>query len=115
MIFCLTHLQHEEIFKICCDIWNWFGQRLYDIRVRNPTFDQSSGLHGQLYLQAISNAREVLVPRMAKPTEVLVSSDDFGNAIREELNIAEVALYEVMREALIYFTHIDPEGMERLM
>lgn len=66
-------------------------------------------------MQAITQARSILVPRMAKPTEVTVSSDDFGNIVHEEIDISEVALYETMRETLIYFTNLDPVGMEKLI
>jgi len=52
---------------------------------------------------------------MAKPTEVTVSTDDFGNIVHEEIDIGEVALYETMRETLIYFTNLDPVGMEKLI
>jgi hypothetical protein len=52
---------------------------------------------------------------MAKPIEVYVTVDDFGNCTREEMNIAEVALYDVMRQTLVYFTNLDSEGMERLI
>ena len=64
---------------------------------------------------AITTSRGILVPRMAKPTEVTVSSDDFGNIVHEEIDISEVALYETMRETLIYFTNLDPVGMEKLI
>ena len=66
-------------------------------------------------MQAITQARSILAPRMAKPTEVTVSTDDFGNIVHEEIDIGEVALYETMRETLIYFTNLDPVGMEKLI
>jgi Importin beta-related nuclear transport receptor len=50
---------------------------------------------------------------MAKPTEVLVSVDESGNTVRETVQDTEtVALYELMRETLIYLTNLDPEDTE---
>ena len=53
---------------------------------------------------------------MAKPTEVLVSVDEYGNTIRETVQDTEtVALYDLMKETLIYLTHLDPEDTEHII
>lgn len=45
---------------------------------------------------------------MAKPQEVLVVIDENGEAVEEQFNDTEtIALYETMREILVYLTNID--------
>ena len=53
---------------------------------------------------------------MAKPKEVLVVIDDNGEAVEEHYDDTEtIALYETLRETLIYLTNIDTPAMDRVI
>lgn len=68
------------------------------------------------YRLNLSSARSILIPRTAKPTEVLIMVDESGNVIRERLQDTEnIALYDLMRETLIYLTNLDPEDTEHII
>lgn len=107
----LTEIMEEEGFKICCESWLWLCKKLYEER-----FQQSAVLktpmHTEVYDPALSQLRHLLVIRTAKPTEVLVSVDEHGNTTRVNLEDTEVtALYEIMRDTLVYLTHLEPVDM----
>lgn len=111
----LTEFPDSEIFKICCDAWHFLSKSLYEQR-----FQTQGYLHNQIYSlvyrDILSKARLILIPRTAKPNEVHISVDESGNVLREQLQDTEViALYELMRETLIYLTHLDPEDMETII
>jgi len=107
----LTEIMEDEGFKICCEFWLWLAKKLYEDR-----FQRNGGLktlmQTEVYDPALSQLRLLLVIRTAKPTEVLVSVDEHGNTMRVNLEDTEVtALYEVMRDTLVYLTHLDPSDM----
>eukprot|EP00933_Yihiella_yeosuensis_P042194 TRINITY_DN36729_c0_g1_i1.p1 TRINITY_DN36729_c0_g1~~TRINITY_DN36729_c0_g1_i1.p1 ORF type:complete len:698 (+),score=149.30 TRINITY_DN36729_c0_g1_i1:107-2095(+) len=53
---------------------------------------------------------------MAKPPEVTIKENEEGHIVRaEEEDTDEIALYKMMREALIYLTHLDASNMEHIM
>jgi exportin-1 len=109
----LTKHPEEEIFKICCDFWNTLAKHLYDQKGLNWLGNK---LWNSIYRDVISEAKALLIPRMAKPTEILVSVDEYGNTVRETFqNTETVALYELMRETLVYLTHLDPEDTEHII
>lgn len=53
---------------------------------------------------------------MAKPTEVLISTDEEGNVEEEACppDVETIELYDRMRETLIYLTNIDPKAMDAM-
>lgn len=114
LVISLTGFPEDEIFKICCDFWFEFAKYLY---VQKSSLDWlGNKLWASVYRDSISKAKELMIPRMAKPTEVLVSVDEYGNTVRETVQDTEtVALYELMRETLIYLTHLDPEDTEHII
>ena len=53
---------------------------------------------------------------MAKPKEVLISTDEDGEIIEDDnLDTEDVALYENMRETLIYLTNQDTKEMDQII
>ena len=112
-VISLTSFPEDEIFKICCDFWNEFSKYIYEQKRIDWLGNR---LWTCIYRESISKAKELMIPRMAKPTEVLVSVDEYGNTVRETVQDTEtVALYELMRETLIYLTHLDPEDTEHII
>jgi len=53
---------------------------------------------------------------MAKPKEVLVTIDEYGE-VEEEFyeDTATIYIYERMRETLIFLTNTDPASMDRVI
>jgi len=51
---------------------------------------------------------------MAKPKEVLVVIDEYGEAVEEQIDDVEtIHLYELMRETLVFLTNIDSGSMDK--
>ncbi|KAM3571498.1 hypothetical protein VYU27_006474 [Nannochloropsis oceanica] len=128
----ISEVPEEEVFKICLDYWHVLAQDLYmgDVQYRSSlsttTLAYSDGSGNgeggrgsprkQLYAQILSRVRVVFISRMAKPEEVLVVEDEAGNIVREQTKDTEViAQYKTMREALVYFTHLDQDDTESIM
>lgn len=58
--------------------------------------------------------RETLIDIMAKPKEVLVVIDEYGEAVEEQIDDVEtIHLYELMRETLVFLTNIDSGSMDK--
>merc|ERR1719329_1635241 len=70
----------------------------------------------QRYSPILSEVRTTLISKMAKPPEVTIKENEEGHIVRaEEEDTDEIALYKMMREALIYLTHLSPENMESIL
>lgn len=68
------------------------------------------------YAKVLSETREVLVTRFAKPEEVLITEDENGEVVREYVKDTEgTALYALMKETLVYLTHLDYADTQRIM
>lgn len=68
------------------------------------------------YDPVITNLRQVLISKMAKPEEVLVVEDENGNVVRERVqNSDSFSLYLSMREALIYVMNLAPQSTIKAM
>jgi exportin-1 len=53
---------------------------------------------------------------MAKPEEVLIVEDENGNIVRETMKDNDVLVqYKIMRETLIYLSHLDHDDTEKQM
>ncbi|CAI5490079.1 unnamed protein product [Closterium sp. Naga37s-1] len=70
----------------------------------------------QLFAVPLSKLRLLMVSRMAKPEEVLIVEDENGNIVRETMKDNDVLVqYKIMRETLIYLSHLDHEDTEQQM
>lgn len=68
------------------------------------------------YSRLLSALRLVGVELMPKPEEVLVEVDARGDVVRTRTkNTDGLAQYEVMREMMVYLTHLDPADTERII
>lgn len=131
---------NEETFKICVEFWQTFSARIFlDLQARRPALNHntspllldgmtgngSGGMAGGLggsadqrkqYAPILAEVRSVLISKMAKPQEVTIKENEEGHIVRaEEEDTDEIALYKMMREALIYLTHLNVENMESIM
>mmetsp|Transcript_1208 Transcript_1208/g.3672 ORF Transcript_1208/g.3672 Transcript_1208/m.3672 type:complete len:1113 (-) Transcript_1208:156-3494(-) len=130
---------NEETFKICVEFWQTFSARIFlELQQRRaPSHGPASplmldGTPGagpgglapaapdaaklKLYSPILVEVRRVLISKMAKPPEVTIKENEEGHIVRaEEEDTDEIALYKMMREALIYLTHLDPGNMETIM
>lgn len=123
---------NEETFKICVEFWQTFSARVY-LQNQSPSFGAMGAgapllMDGmrrdanqqrerlKLYAPLLAEVRQVLISKMVKPPEVTIKENEEGHIVRvEEEDTDELALYNMMREALIYLTHLDPEHMENLV
>lgn len=130
---------NDETFKICVEFWQTFAARLFYLEVQQRRGGQMSltagaspllmdGVaHGggpsaaadpklKLYAPVLAEVRQVLISKMVKPPEVTIKENEEGRIVRaEEEDTDELALYKMMREALIYLTHLNPENTESTM
>ncbi|KAF4672797.1 Exportin-1 [Perkinsus chesapeaki] len=68
------------------------------------------------YQPILDNVRRVMITRMAKPPEVTIKENEDGEIVREgEVDTDELGMYRMMRECLIYLTHLDPASMVNIM
>lgn len=68
------------------------------------------------YAPILSEVRQVMISRMAKPEEVLIVEDENGEIVRETTKDTDaIALYKTMRETLVFLTHLDTANTENIM
>eukprot|EP00756_Hemistasia_phaeocysticola_P006206 Hpha_TRINITY_DN13728_c0_g1::TRINITY_DN13728_c0_g1_i1::g.142264::m.142264/K14290/XPO1, CRM1; exportin-1 len=125
-----SYFYNEEVFKTCVEYWRWFAVNLHSSL--NPQMAPSvvwgpipAMPYGTPYpthprvthYEPISQlARQVLTKRMTRPEEVIVFEDENGEVVHQQMkDVAAIAFYEVMREALVYLTHLNPTSTEALM
>eukprot|EP00746_Dinoflagellata_sp_MGD_P022473 gnl/MRDRNA2_/MRDRNA2_152589_c0_seq1.p1 gnl/MRDRNA2_/MRDRNA2_152589_c0~~gnl/MRDRNA2_/MRDRNA2_152589_c0_seq1.p1 ORF type:complete len:806 (+),score=199.18 gnl/MRDRNA2_/MRDRNA2_152589_c0_seq1:37-2418(+) len=133
----ITAGPNEETFKICVEFWQTFSARLFveyqQRRAQAPAaaspllLDVTSSVataadkaaddpRVKPYNPILSEVRRVLISKMAKPPEVTIKENEEGHIVRqEEEDTDEIALYKMMREALIYLTHLNAQNMEEIM
>lgn len=130
----VSYVDETEVFKVCLDYWNLLVLKLFEAHntLENPALAASifglqvpgmvDGLSSQvllrrqLYAAPLSKLRMLMVSRMAKPEEVLIVEDENGNIVRETMKDNDVLVqYKIMRETLIYLTHLDHEDTEQQM
>ncbi|CAI0559661.1 unnamed protein product [Linum tenue] len=133
----ISYVDDTEVFKVCLDYWNSLVLELFEAHhnLDNPAATanmmglQVPLLHGlvdgigsqivqrrQLYAGTMSKLRMLMICRMAKPEEVLIVEDENGNIVRETLKDNDVLVqYKIMRETLIYLSHLDHEDTEKQM
>ncbi|KAJ4953649.1 hypothetical protein NE237_030481 [Protea cynaroides] len=133
----ISYVDDTEVFKVCLDYWNSFVLELFEAHhnLDNPAAAASmmglqipllpgmvDGLGSQLlqrrqlYAAPMSKLRMLMICRMAKPEEVLIVEDENGNIVRETMKDNDVLVqYKIMRETLIYLSHLDHEDTEQQM
>ncbi|XP_017241858.1 protein EXPORTIN 1A isoform X1 [Daucus carota subsp. sativus] len=134
----ISYVDDTEVFKVCLDYWNSLVLELFEAHhnLDNPAatvnmmgLQQMPLLHGladghgsqlmqrrQLYANPMSRLRLLMICRMAKPEEVLIVEDENGNIVRETMKDNDVLVqYKIMRETLIYLSHLDHEDTEKQM
>ncbi|VVA11463.1 PREDICTED: EXPORTIN [Prunus dulcis] len=134
----ISYVDDTEVFKVCLDYWNSLVLELFEAHhnLDNPAatanmmgLQQMNLLPGmvdglgsqimqrrQIYASIMSKLRLLMICRMAKPEEVLIVEDENGNIVRETLKDNDVLVqYKIMRETLIYLSHLDHEDTEKQM
>ncbi|KAA8533484.1 hypothetical protein F0562_031082 [Nyssa sinensis] len=133
----ISYVDDTEVFKVCLDYWNSLVLELFEAHhnVDNPAAAANmmgmqmpllpgmvDGLGSQilqrrqLYAGPMSKLRLLMICRMAKPEEVLIVEDENGNIVRETMKDNDVLVqYKIMRETLIYLSHLDHEDTEKQM
>ncbi|KAL5568216.1 hypothetical protein UlMin_024791 [Ulmus minor] len=134
----ISYVDDTEVFKVCLDYWNSFVLELFEAHhnLDNPAVTANmmglqmpllpgmlDGGHGsqimqrrQLYSEPMSKLRMLMISRMAKPEEVLIVEDENGNIVRETMKDNDVLVqYKIMRETLIYLSHLDHDDTEKQM
>eukprot|EP00298_Acanthocystis_sp_HF-20_P013750 c20491_g1_i1.p1 GENE.c20491_g1_i1~~c20491_g1_i1.p1 ORF type:complete len:1085 (+),score=424.14 c20491_g1_i1:187-3441(+) len=112
-----------EILKISLDFYQALALDLYQSEVQELVHSKSSpeirherSARWTLYNNALSNIRRVIIENMAKPEEVLIVENDDGQIVREFIKDSDViVVYQNMREALVYLTHLNPQDTENIM
>lgn len=139
----LLRIDERELFKTCLDFWSSFVQGLFDEIQRLPAQELSPLLqmtYGQnlrattgggapdpnilakfplrqhKYSKVLSKLRLVIIENMARPEEVLVVENDEGEIVREFVKESDtIQLYKLMREVLVYLTHLNVTDTEQIM
>ncbi|KAG6502920.1 hypothetical protein ZIOFF_035209 [Zingiber officinale] len=133
----ISYVDDTEVFKVCLDYWNLLVLELFEAHhnLENPALTASlmrlqptlmpevvDGLPSplvqrrQLYSVPLSKLRTLMICRMAKPEEILIAEDENGNIVRETMKDIDVLVqYKIMRETLIYLSHLDHEDTEQQM
>ncbi|GMI88753.1 EXPORTIN 1, ARABIDOPSIS THALIANA EXPORTIN 1, exportin 1A, HEAT-INTOLERANT 2 [Hibiscus trionum] len=133
----ISYADDTEVFKVCLDYWNSLVLELFDAHhnMDNPAITANmAGLQvpllpgmvdglgaqllqrRQLYAGTMSKLRMLMICRMAKPEEVLIVEDENGNIVRETMKDNDVLVqYKIMRETLIYLSHLDHDDTEKQM
>ncbi|AQK61480.1 Protein EXPORTIN 1A [Zea mays] len=132
----ISYVDDTEVFKVCLDYWNVFVLELFEAHnemepaaavsmmglqtrmVPGMVDGTVTAVHQrrQLYSASLSKLRMLMICRMAKPEEVLIVEDENGNIVRETMKDNDVLVqYKIMRETLIYLSHLDHEDTEQQM
>jgi len=119
----ISTVSNIEIFKTCVDWWHMFTKELYESSravvsgLNMVSFAHQVDAKGEsLYADILSELRQVMISRMAKPEEVLIVEDENGELIRETSKDTDaIALYKTMKETLVYLTHLSTVDTERIM
>ncbi|KAK1366356.1 Importin N-terminal domain-containing protein [Heracleum sosnowskyi] len=134
----ISYVDDTEVFKVCLDYWNSLVLELFEAHhnmynpvatgsiiglQQMPLLNRGAGGLGsdilqrrQLYAMPMSKLRLLMICRMAKPEEVLIVEDENGNIVRETMKDNDVLVqYKIMRETLIYLSHLDHDDTEKQM
>ncbi|KVI07543.1 Armadillo-like helical, partial [Cynara cardunculus var. scolymus] len=133
----ISYVDDTEVFKVCLDYWNSLVTELFEANHNLDNHAAAANMMGlqmpmipgmvdgvgtqllqrrQLYAGPMSKLRLLMISRMAKPEEVLIVEDENGNIVRETLKDNDVLVqYKIMRETLIYLSHLDHDDTEKQM
>ncbi|KAI3756998.1 hypothetical protein L6452_04531 [Arctium lappa] len=133
----ISYVDDTEVFKVCLDYWNSLVTELFEANHHLDNHAATANMMGlqmpmlpgmvdgvgtqllqrrQLYAGPMSKLRLLMISRMAKPEEVLIVEDENGNIVRETLKDNDVLVqYKIMRETLIYLSHLDHDDTEKQM
>ncbi|XP_057540823.1 protein EXPORTIN 1A isoform X3 [Amaranthus tricolor] len=119
----ISYVDDTEVFKVCLDYWNSLVLELFEAHHNADNPAAVANMMGlqllqrrQLYAGTMSKLRLLMICRMAKPEEVLIVEDENGNIVRETMKDNDVLVqYKIMRETLIYLTHLDHDDTEKQM
>lgn len=104
-----------EVFKVAMDCWAGIVTVLKsEVDVQSQS---SGGFQPQMVSPlpqalalVLSELKWIMVSRMAKPEEVLITTNEAGDSVRATMqDTDELELYSTMRNTLIKLTQIDPE------
>eukprot|EP00124_Ichthyophonus_hoferi_P003430 Ihof_evm3s296 gene=Ihof_evmTU3s296 len=120
-LLAISNVNEMEIFKICLEYWHGLTGDLYGRESLTPTastFGQS--IHTprrDLYAPILSKVRRLMISHMVKPEEVLVVENENGEIVREFMpqHTDTLTQYKVMRETLVYLTHLDGPDTSQIM
>ncbi|CAD8074453.1 unnamed protein product [Paramecium sonneborni] len=108
-----SQLPLEQNYKVCAEFWFDFTKRLLEQPSQLPKGNQiilnlyqnemnPPSLQTNSYPRILVELRKIVVSKMAKPQEVLISIDETGQPIKEELqNTENNALYDLLKDLLI--------------
>eukprot|EP00252_Welwitschia_mirabilis_P021495 TRINITY_DN552_c0_g1_i3.p1 TRINITY_DN552_c0_g1~~TRINITY_DN552_c0_g1_i3.p1 ORF type:complete len:860 (+),score=155.81 TRINITY_DN552_c0_g1_i3:174-2582(+) len=132
----MSYVDDTEVLKVCLDYWNVLVSELFEAQHTPHNSATSASIMGiqvpfsgiadgvgaqvqqrtQVYAGPLSKLRMLMICRMAKPEEVLIVEDENGNIVRETMKDNDVLVqYKIMRETLIYLSHLDHEDTEQQM
>ena len=130
----ISDINEPEVFKICLEFWLKLANDLYVGECAYAPMLPALGTPGggagggfflgggtpnprkAIYAEVLSRVREVMINHMAKPEEILIEEDDAGEIVRETTKDTDaLATYRVMRDTLVYLTHLDPLDTETIM
>jgi exportin-1 len=69
----------------------------------------------QWYASVLHDVRDVMVSKMARPKEMKVAVNEDGQVVKPPEDTSARALYQTMRETLVFLTHLDYEDSESIM
>ena len=127
ILLAMGKIEEVELFKIVLEYFHSLAADIYNespggVTVpllslnSNPLTTSSVSTRKSLYESVLQTAIELFISRMPRPEEVLVVENDEGELIRETMKDSDsIALYKMMRDSLVYLTHLDPKHTESVM
>eukprot|EP00002_Diphylleia_rotans_P037081 TRINITY_DN824_c0_g2_i3.p1 TRINITY_DN824_c0_g2~~TRINITY_DN824_c0_g2_i3.p1 ORF type:complete len:925 (+),score=202.69 TRINITY_DN824_c0_g2_i3:61-2835(+) len=123
-----TRVPELEVFKICLEYWSFLAMNLYEsdqkdnyafqpqtLFFSSPSRSVRSG-RVSVYAPILTEVRGALIERMPRPEEVIIVEDENGQIVKETMKDSDaLTRYNVMRETLVYLTHLDPVDTEKIM
>ena len=134
----ISDIDDQEIFKICLEYWLQIANDLYSLEIQyspglasllsssdnttnNNSISNNRNMNSdpnrkEIYSEILSAVRTIMINHMAKPEEILIETDSNGEVVRETVKDTEaLATYKVMKDTLVFLTHLDPADTERIM
>jgi len=112
----ITEMNDIELLKICLDMWKTLVSDLMDIvkvpnalshRLNDTQTDPKFGL----YKNCLSSLRIVIMERMVRPKEVLVTQNSQGEIVHEVMkDTVHLMIYETQKDILFNLTVLDPHN-----